>query len=124
MNVLKNPVYMAAAVTLTSEVSAYYAEHSVLTEGDCWRRLVRALSAALQVDVREADLEDLLDEIEAKAVCEDDRAELGWLVGEPEYAPTKSAYLAKCDELINEKCRQILWARFVPAPIPALEWAA
>lgn len=124
MNVLKNPVYMAAAVTLTSEVSAYYAEHSVLTEGDCWRRLVRALSAALQVDVREADLEDLLDEIDAKAVCEDDRAELGWLVGEPEYAPAKSSYLAKCDELINEKCRQILWARFASAPIPALEWAA
>lgn len=124
MNVLKDPKFLAAKATLVAEVGAYYAEYGFLTEGDCWSRLGRALSAALQVDFREANLEDLLDEIDAKAVCEDDRAELGWLVGEPEYAPAKSSYLAKCDELINEKCRQILWARFVPAPIPALEWAA
>lgn len=124
MNVLKNPVYMAAAVTLTSEVSAYYAEHSVLTEGDCWRRLVRQLDATLQVEVRESDLEELLAEIECRAVCEDDRANLDFPVKHPEYAPAKNLYLAKCDELINEKCRQILWARFAPAPIPALEWAA
>lgn len=124
MNVLENPVYMAAAVTLTSEVRAYYAEHGFLTEGDCWGRLVRQLSAALQVEVRESDLEELLEEIERKAVCKDDRAELGWRVGDPEYAPAKGDYLAGCEDLISEKCRQILWSRFVPAPMPALAVAA
>lgn len=124
MNVLKNPKFLAAAVTLTNEATAYYQEYGFLTEGDRWPLLINSLRKALQVEVRGADLEEMLGEIEAKAVCEDDRAELGWIVGEPEYAPAKGSYLAKCDELINEKCRQILWARFVPAPIPALEWAA
>lgn len=124
MNVLEKPAYVAAKTTLIHEIKSYYQQYGVLTEGDPWAGEVRRLSTALQVEVRSVDLEDLLAEIEAKAVCEDDRTELGWLVGEPEYAPAKSSYLAKCDELINEKCRQILWARFVPAPIPALEWAA
>lgn len=124
MNVLENPKYMAAAVTLTSEVRAYYAEHGFLSEGDCWGRLVRQLSATLQVEVREADLEDLLYEVEGRAVGEDDRAELGWSVGDPEYGPAKSLYLDQCDDLISEKCRQILSSRFVPAPIPVWQVAA
>lgn len=124
MNVLENPVYMAAAVTLTSEVRAYYAEHGFLTEGDCWARLLRELSTTLQVEVRESDLEELLEEIERQAVCEDDRARLGWRVGDPEYAQAKADYLAGCEDLISEKCRQILWSRFVPAPIPAWPVAA
>lgn len=124
MSVLEKPAYVAAKTTLIREIKSYYQQYGFLTEGDPWDGEIRRLSTALQVEVRSVDLEDLLDEIEAKAVCEDDRAELGWLVGEPEYAPTKGAYLAKCDELINEKCRKILWSRFVPAPIPALEWAA
>lgn len=124
MNVLENPVYMAAAVTLTSEVRAYYAEHGFLTEGDCWARLLRELSTTLQVEVRESDLEELLEEIERHAVCEDDRANLEFPVKHPEYGPTKSDYLAGCEDLISEKCRQILWSRFVPAPIPAWPVAA
>lgn len=124
MNVLENPVYIAAAVTLTSEARAYYQEHGYLTEGDCWGRLARQLSSTLQVEVRDTDLEELLKEIEDRAVCEDDRANLEFPVKHGEYAPAKSEYLAKCDELISEKCRQILWPRFAPAPLPALAVAA
>jgi hypothetical protein len=124
MNVLEDPVYIAAALALTDEVQGYYREHGFLTEGGCWDRLVRQLSATLQVEVRGTDLEELLDEIKERSTVEDDRAELEWRVGDPEYGPEKADYLAHCDELINENCRQILWPRFVPAPLPAWPVAA
>lgn len=124
MSVLKNPFYRAAALTLTNEVRAYYQEHGFLTEGDRWPLLINSLRKALQVEVRGADLEELLAEIESRVVCEDDRANIGWRVGDPEYGPAKADYLEKCDELINEQCRQILSPRFVPAPLPALAVAA
>ena len=118
MSVLENPKYKAAALALTDEVQGYYREHGFLTEGGCWDSLVQRL------EVRESDLEELLEEIERKAVCEDDRANLEFPVKHPEYAPAKNLYLSHCDELINEKCRQILWPRFVPAPLPAWPVAA
>ena len=124
MSVLEKPAYVAAKTTLIHEVTAYYKQYGFLTEGDPWTGEIRRLSTALQVEVREPDLEELLEEIEDRAACEDDRAELDWRVGDPEYGPAKSDYLAKCDDVISEKCRLILSPRFVPAPIPALRWAA
>lgn len=124
MSVLEKPAYVAAKTTLIHEITAYYKQHGFLTEGDPWTGEVRRLSKTLQVEVRESDLAELLEEIEGKAVCEDDRADLEWRVGHPEYAEAKAIFRDQCDGLISEKCRQILWPRFVPAPIPAVRWAA
>lgn len=124
MSVLEKPAYVAAKTTLIHEVTAYYKQYGFLTEGDPWTGEIRRLSTALQVEVHSVHLQELLEEIEDRAVCEDDRAKLEFPVKHPEYAPAKNLYLAKCDELINEKCYQILRSRFVPAPIPAWKAAA
>lgn len=124
MNVLKNPLFLAAKATLITEVGHHLRDFGLDTDRGEWVVMIGRLRTQLDHKVRGAVLEELLDLLADQIKCEWDDIPLDYPVGDPDYAKTKGDWMEAHEDLINAKCLELMGRKFYPAPIPALEWAA
>ncbi|MFF5791092.1 hypothetical protein ACFY5D_03490 [Paeniglutamicibacter sp. NPDC012692] len=124
MSVLKNPLFLAAKVTLVNETTAFLKEHGMDTDRGEWVVLIGQLRKSLQHKVGGTALAELLDLLADRVKCEWDDMPLEYPVNDPDYSEAKNRWLQKQDELITAQCVELIGSKFRPAPVPALRVAA
>lgn len=113
MSVLTNPRFLAAKTTLITETGLYLNEYGLDTERGEWVVLVGRLRTQLGHKVLGSVLEELLNLLADRHLCEWDDIPLEFPVKHPEYAEAKNLWLARQDDLITAKCGDIMGSAFI-----------
>ncbi|KAA0979924.1 hypothetical protein FQ154_01825 [Paeniglutamicibacter gangotriensis] len=124
MSVLKNPRFLAAKATLITAVGQHLNEFGLDTDRGEWVVMIGRLRTQLKHKVRGSVLEELLDLLADRFLCEWDDIPLDFDVKDPDYADAKSRWLEAQDDLISAKCLDLMGRKFYPAPLSAVEFAA